>query len=163
MNSPNYFVAIFGDPQPPGKNAVESGEYHPIAKYTLSQIQTGDLMLLYCTSGYLGYSMKIPGIGVVLNTDGESVKYRWLPFKEPIAESSIHKAFTAPDQEKFGNRRFTSHQLFEISPKSFSGTVVNQQIDWPNIEQLARTQISDTTQHSAVSIQPSQLRHSPQV
>jgi hypothetical protein len=132
MNSPKCFVAVFGDPQPPAKNAVESGEYRPIAKYTL-QTQTGDLMLLYCTSTYPGHSMEIPGIGVVLNADGESVKYRWLPFKEAIAESQIDKAFTPEDRKKFRDRRFASHQLFEISPKSFSDTITNHEIAWSNV------------------------------
>ena len=87
----------------------------PIAKYTLSNIQTGDVMLLYCTLRYSGQSMKIPGVGVVLSTDAESVAYRWLPFKDPLAESWVDKAFTDSDRKKFGDRRFSSHQLFEIS------------------------------------------------
>lgn len=133
MNSPRCFVAVFGDPKPPGKNTVKSGEYHPIAKYTISRTQIGDLMLLYCTSGYSGYSMKVPGIGVVLNTDGESIKYRWLPFKKPIEESWIDQAFTAADRKKFGERRFPDSQLFEISLKSFSDAIANQEIDWPSV------------------------------
>jgi len=76
--------------------------------------------------------MQIPGMGVVLTTDAETVRYRWLPFKEPILESSIAKTFTQPDHNKFGDRRFSSHQLFEISLASFSATVTNHDIDWPN-------------------------------
>jgi hypothetical protein len=76
---------------------------------------------------------KVPGIGVALSTDAESVGYRWLPFKEPIAESWIDKAFTHSDRKKFGDRRFSSHQLFEISSKSFSDTIANHEIDWPNV------------------------------
>ena len=112
---------------------MESGEYRPIAKHTLSNIQAGDLMLLYCTSSYPGQSMKIPGIGVVLGTGAESVEYRWLPFKDPIAESCIDKGFSDSDRKKFGDRRFSTRQLFEISSRSFSDTVANREIDWPGI------------------------------
>jgi hypothetical protein len=137
MNSPKFFVAVFGDPQPPGKNTVESGEYHPIAKYRLSGIQAGDLILLYCTSSYWQFSMKIPAIGVVLGSDSESVKYRYLPFKEPIDGSRMSEAFTPVDREKFSPkvRRFPPHQLFEISAASFVDTVADQQIDWSSIAQ----------------------------
>jgi hypothetical protein len=133
MNSPKCFVAVFGDPQPPRKNRVESGEYRPDPRYAPFQTEPGHLMLLYCTGSYPRHSMKIPGIGVVLSTDGESVKYRWLPFKEPIAKSRIDEKFAPADLEKFGDRRFSSRWLFEISLKSFSDTAANQEIDWPNV------------------------------
>jgi len=133
MNPPKFFLAVFGDPRPPGKNTVESGEYRPIARYRLSEIRTGDLMLLYCTLMYPGHSMKIPGVGVVLDKDNELVRYRWLPFREAIAESRTHKTFTADDRKKFRNKRLASQQLCEISSDSFLGTVENQQIDWSSV------------------------------
>jgi hypothetical protein len=73
MNRPKCFVAVFGDPQP-GKNRVDSGEYHPDSRYAPFQTEPGHLMLLYCTGSYPRQPMKIPGIGVVLSTDRESVK-----------------------------------------------------------------------------------------
>lgn len=80
-------------------------------------------MLLYGTSSYPGRSMQIPGIGVVLSTDSEWVRYRYLPFIEPIPKSRIDAAFDPIDLDKFKNIRFSSHWLFEISRNSFSGTV----------------------------------------
>jgi hypothetical protein len=32
MHSPNYFFALFGEPNPPEKDRVESGSYHPHPK-----------------------------------------------------------------------------------------------------------------------------------
>ena len=77
--------------------------------------------------------MQIPGIGVVLSADSEWVRYRWLPFKEPIPKARVDAAFEAIDLEKFGNIRFSSHWLFEISVKSFSDTVADQDIEWPSV------------------------------
>jgi hypothetical protein len=133
MNSPKFFVAVFGDPQQPRKSLVESGEYDPDPRYAPFPTGPGDLMLLYCTSSYPGRSMQIPGIGVVLSTDSKWVRYRYLPFIQPIPKSRIDSAFDPADLDKFKNIRFSSHWLFEISRNSFANTVANQQIDWPNV------------------------------
>lgn len=133
MNSPKCFVAIFGDPQPPRKNRVESGEYHPDPQYAPFPTDSGDFILLYCTGSYPQRFMQIAGIGVVLSTDSESVKYRWLPFKEPIPKSQIDVAFEPADLKRFGNIRLSSHWLFEISLKSFCDTVASQKVDWPDV------------------------------
>ncbi len=130
---PKFFVAIFGDPQQPNKSLVESGEYDPDPKYAPFPTKPGDLMLLYCTNSYPGRSMQIPGIGVVLSTDRRWVRYRYLPFAVAIPKSRIDAAFDPTDLDKFKNIRFSSYWLFEISRSSFSGTVANQQIDWPNV------------------------------
>ncbi len=130
MNSPKFLVAVFGDPQQPQKSLVESGEYDPDPKYAPFPAGPGDLILLYCTNSYQGRSMQIPGIGVVLTTDSQWVRYRYLPFTAPIQKSRIDAAFDPGDLEKFKNIRFSSHWLFEISRMSFSGTVASQQLDW---------------------------------
>jgi hypothetical protein len=130
MKSHKYFVAVFGDPQQPGKSLVESGEYNPNPRYAPFQTNPGDVMLLYCTTTYPQRSMQVPGIGVVLSTDIERIEYRWLPFEEAIPKSRIDSAFEPSDLAKFGNIRFSSHWLFEISQPSFSGTIANRGIDW---------------------------------
>ena len=132
MNSPRFFVAVFGDPQQPRKSLVESGEYDPDPRYPFPT-SPGDLMLLYCTSSYSGRSMQIPGVGVVLSTDNEWVRYRYLPFTVPIPKSRIDAAFDPIDLDKFRNIRFSSHWLFEITRISFANTIANQQVDWPNV------------------------------
>jgi len=133
MNSPMYFVAVFGDPQQPNKSLVESGEYNPDPQYAPFPTKPGDVMLLYCTGSYPQRFMQIPGIGIVLSTDRQWIKYRWLPFKEAIPKSRIDKAFEPTDLVKFDNIRFSSHWLFEISRLSFSGTIANQEVDWDKL------------------------------
>jgi hypothetical protein len=133
MNSPKCFVAVFGDPNQPSKSLVESGQYDPDPKYTPFPTVPGDLLLLYCTNAYPGRSMQIAGIGVVLSTDSQWVRYRWLPFKTPIPKSRIDGGFDPADLKKFGNIWMSSHWLFEISLKSFYSTVANQEIDWPKV------------------------------
>jgi len=130
---PRYFVAIFGNPQPPDKSLVESGVYDPDPKYAPFPTAPGDVMLLYCTSSYTQYSMEIPGVGIVLHTDKEWIKYRWLPFKEVISKEKIDQSFEPADAEKFRNIRFSSHWLFEISQRSFSRTVTAQIIAWDKL------------------------------
>lgn len=131
MNSPKCFVAIFGDPQQPNKSLVESGEYDPDPRYAPFGCQPGDLMLLYCTNSYPGRPTQIVGIGVVLGSDSKLVKYRWLPLRESIPKARIESGgFEREDLEKFRNRRFSSHWLFEISLKSFANTVAQNEVDW---------------------------------
>jgi hypothetical protein len=133
MKRLKYFVAVFGDPQPPQKTAVESGEYAPDPKYAPFEAEPGDVMLLYCTSSYPRFSMQIPGIGIVLSADSEQILYRWLPFNDAIAKSQIDKSFEPTDVRKFGNVRFSSHWLFEISQVSFNQTVEGQSINWDRV------------------------------
>jgi hypothetical protein len=130
MSSPKYFVAVFGDPQQPNKSLVESGQYDPDPKYAPFPTRPGDIMVLYCTGGYPQRFMQIPGIGVVLSTDTQWIRYRWLQFKEAIPKSRIDGAFEPQDVEKFKNIRFSSHWLFEISQTSFSRTIADQDVDW---------------------------------
>ena len=77
--------------------------------------------------------MQIPGIGVVLGTDSQWVKYRYLPLIQPIQKSQIDAAFDPIDLDKFKNIWMSSHWLFEISRSSFLATAANQQIDWPQV------------------------------
>jgi hypothetical protein len=124
MNPPKCFVAIFGDPQQPNKSLVESGQYDPDPRYP-SESQPGDLMLLYCTSSYPGRSMQIVGIGVVLSTDPQWIRYRCLPFHEPIPKSRIDAEFEPGDLKKFRDIRFSSRWIFQISLTSFADTIAD--------------------------------------
>ena len=117
MNSPRCFVCVFGDPQPPGKDLVESGVHHPKLGYAV-HTSPGDILLLYCTGSYPRHPWSVPGIGVVLGIDQESISYRWIPTRQPIPKSQIDAAFEPNDRNKFKNIRFDTHWLFEISLKS---------------------------------------------
>lgn len=132
MNSPTCFVCVFGDPQPPGKDLVESGVHHPKSGYAL-HVNPGDILLLYCTGSYPKHPWSVPGIGIVLNADQQSIKYRWLPMRHPIPKSRMDAAFEPDDKGKFNNIRFDNYWLFQISLKSLAGTVANQEIDWPSV------------------------------
>jgi hypothetical protein len=46
LTQPRYFEAVFGDPQPPHKDVVESGAYHPNAEDAPFPVAPGDVMLL---------------------------------------------------------------------------------------------------------------------
>jgi hypothetical protein len=131
MQLPHYYCAVFGDPKPPEKDEVESGVYHPNPKTGTFLTRPGDLLILYCTRGYAGREMEVPGIGVVLDQDDQAVRYRYLPLATPIPKAKIERAFVAADLEKFKNRRFSGFWLFEIASASFSATVDIPEIAWP--------------------------------
>jgi hypothetical protein len=131
MRSPRYFFAMFGNPKPPGKDTVESGIYHPDPKYAPFRTNPGDVLLLYCAGTYREYPMRAPGLGVVLQTDHQSVQYRYLLFSVPILKKGIEQEFDPSDADKFRNRRFAGFWLFQISRESFTRAVGDRGIKWP--------------------------------
>lgn len=134
MNSPKYFVAVFGDPQPPDRDLIESGHhYHPKCRAAHQATAVGDVLLLYCTGTYPKRQWTVPGIGVVLGIDENSVIYRLLPLKHPIPKARMDAALEQNDAKSFGQIRFDTYWFFEISAKSFAEIVKNQEINWPNI------------------------------
>ena len=131
MNNPKYFLAVFGDPRPPGKDVVESGFYHPDPKFAPFPTQRGDLMLLYCTGSYDEYWMRVPGIGIILDVKDIVIEYRYLPLSKAISKDTIDQEFEPNDAKKFKNIRFPSHWLFEISKESIVRVIDNPVIKWP--------------------------------
>jgi len=131
VSSPKYFFAMFGDPRPPEKDTIESGIYHPDPKHAPFPTRPGDVLLLYCTGSYRQYPMQAPGLGIVLHTDNEIVRYRYLTLSQPISKDRIEHEFQPSDADKFKNRRFTGFWLFEISRESFVRAFGNRAIVWP--------------------------------
>lgn len=131
MEKPKYYVAVFGDPNPPYKDTVESGKYHLGIRGTEIPTDPGDIILLYCTGNYPEHFMQVPGIGIVLNKDKEYIYYRYLPLFSPISKDIIDKSFATDDKEKFNNIRFDTYWLFEISRESFSNAMGENSINWP--------------------------------
>jgi len=131
MKNPTYYVAIFGNPDPPEKDNVESGRYHLGIRGTGIPGERGDIMLLYCTGGYAEHYMSIPGIGIILTKTSDSIYYRYLPLVNPIVKDDIDKYFINEDKKKFTNIRFNSYWLFEISRESFFAATENLSIKWP--------------------------------
>ena len=128
---PKYFLSVLGDPKPPDKDEVGSGIYHPDSKYYPFQPEPGDVLILYCTSSYKEYFMRVPGIGIVLAKNDTEINYRYLPLSRPIYKTEIDVKFEGDDKKKFDNRRFSSHWLFEISKNSFLNALSDRIIVWP--------------------------------
>lgn len=131
MNAAKYYLCVFGDPKPPDKDTIESGIYHPNLKFAPFSTEPGDLLLLYCTAGYSGHPMEVPGIGVVLETSNAEIHYRYLPLAETISKDELDRKLDPLDKKKLSNIRFSSHWLFEISRQSFLKAVGDRGVLWP--------------------------------
>ena len=131
MKAPKYYFSIFGDPKPPDKDTIESGTYHPNSKFAPFPTEPGNFLLLYCTAGYLGHSMEVPGIGVILKTTNTEIHYRYLPLTKTISKDELDRKLDPTDKKKLSNIRFSSHWLFEISRQSFLKAVGDRGVLWP--------------------------------
>jgi len=131
MNAPKYYLSVFGDPKPPDKDTIESGIYHPNSRFAPFPTEPGDFLFLYCTAGYSEHSMKVPGIGVVLETTNEEIHYRYLPLTKTISRDELDRKLDPTDKKKLSNIRFSSHWLFEISRQSFLKAVGDRGVLWP--------------------------------
>jgi hypothetical protein len=132
--NPRYFVTVFGDPEKRG-DAVESGTYTAGENYPSFTVQPGDVMLLYCTEEYMVYSLAFAGIGIVLDVIREvpeTIRYRWIPFSQPILRSEMNQAFDAEDLAKMAgsNLRFSTRRVFDISKRSFDALVGQRLTAW---------------------------------
>lgn len=131
MEKPTYYVAVFGKTGPPDKDTVDSGRYPLGIRGSDTPGERGDILLLYCTDSHEDASSSVPGIGVVLTKNKESIYYRYLPFVSPLSKDQIEKTFTYQDREKLTGIRFNNYWLFEISNESFSNTTQGVLINWP--------------------------------
>jgi hypothetical protein len=131
LKKATYYVAIFGNPNPPERDTVESGKYYLGRRVTDLAAERGDILLLYCTGSYIEHCKSVPGVGIVLTKDNESIYYRYLPLSTPIFKDHIDRSFNDEDKLKFSNIRFDSFWMFNISPESFRNTISNVPINWP--------------------------------
>jgi hypothetical protein len=131
MKEPTYYVAIFGNPDPPEKDTVESGRYHLGIRGTDIPGERGDILLLYCNGSYAAHFMSVPGIGVILTKHKESINYRYLPLSKPIPKDHIIRSFTDEDKKKFSNIRFDNFWMFKISRESYCNATKNFSIKLP--------------------------------
>jgi hypothetical protein len=131
MRNPKYYVAVFGKPEPPDKDTVDSGRYYLGKRGIDTPGERGDILLLYCTASYADDFMSVPGIGIVLTKNKDSIFYRYLPFSSPISKDKIDKTFTDEDRIKFTNIRFNTYWLFDISHESFCNATKGLFIGWP--------------------------------
>jgi hypothetical protein len=131
MKKPAYYVAVFGKPEPPDKDTVDSGRYYLGMRGTDTPSERGDILLLYSSASHADNSMSVPGIGIVLTKTRESIFYRYLPFTSPMSKDQIDKAFTDEDRRKFTDVRFNTYWVFDISHESFSNATKGLIINWP--------------------------------
>jgi hypothetical protein len=131
MKKPAYFVAVFGKTGPPDKDTVDSGRYPLGIRGTDTPGERGDILLLYCMASHEENSSSVPGIGVVLTKNKESIYYRYLPFSSPLSKDKIEKTFTDEDRRKLIGIRFNTYWIFDISNESFSNATRGIEINWP--------------------------------
>jgi hypothetical protein len=131
MKKPTYYVAVFGKPVPPEKDTVESGRYPLGIRGTDTPGERGDMILLYRTDSNEGAAVSVPGIGVVLTKNKESIYYRFLPFVSPLTTDQIGITFTDQDREKLTGIGNNTYWLFEISNESFRNATKGVLINWP--------------------------------
>jgi hypothetical protein len=131
MKKPAYYVAVFGKSGPPDKDTVDSGRYPLGIRGSDTPGERGDILLLYCTDSHEDTAGCVPGIGVVLTKNKESIYYRYLPFVYPLSKYQIEKTFTDEDMEKLTGMRINNYWLFEISNESFGNTTKGILINWP--------------------------------
>jgi hypothetical protein len=131
MKEPKYFLAVFGKPELPDKDTVDSGRYYLGQRGTDTPGERGDLMLLYCTATDEEYFMSAPGIGIILTKTKEFIFYRYLPFSLPITKDHIEKTFAEDDANKLKSIRSNTYWLFDISNESFRKATSGVLINWP--------------------------------
>jgi hypothetical protein len=127
MNGPKYFVLVFGDPNLNG-DRLESERYEVGDNYPQFEVRPGDMLLLYCTDGYAGYSKQFAGIGVAVQTNPRLIEYRRIPFEVPIPLRRVDHTFEPADQKSMGEIRFNTRRAFEISMSSFMRTISGQKL-----------------------------------
>jgi len=131
MKEPKHFLAVFGNPEQPDKDPVDSGRFYLGQRGTDTPGDRGDLMLLYCAASDEKYFMSAPGIGIILTKTKEFIFYRYLPISSPIAKDHIEKTFADDDLNKLKSVKSNTYWLFDISDESFRKATSGVSIKWP--------------------------------
>lgn len=131
MKEPRHFLAVFGKPEQPDKDTVDSGRFYLGQRGADTPGDRGDLMLLYCSATDEEYSMSAPGIGIILTKTKEFIFYRYLPFSLQITKDHIEKTFTGDDSSKLKSVKSNTYWLFDISDESFRKATSGVSIIWP--------------------------------
>src|SRR3990170_1421201 len=110
MKKPTYYVAVFGKPEPPDKDTVDSGRFYLGLRGTDTPGERGD---------------------IVLTKTKDSIYYRYLPFSSSISKDQLDNAFTEEDRNKLISIRSNTYWLFDIALESFSNATRGVLINWP--------------------------------
>ncbi len=131
MKTPAYYVAVFGKPEPPDKDTMDSGRFYLGLRGADTPGERGDILLLYGPAGNEGNAMVAAGAGIVLTKTKDSIFYRYLPFSLPISKETVENAFTDEDREKLESMKFNTYWLFDISRDSFGNATRDALVLWP--------------------------------
>jgi hypothetical protein len=131
MKKPAYYVAVFGKPEPPDKDAVDSGRFYLGLRGGDTPGERGDILLLCSAAGDEENAISMPGIGIVLTKTRDAIYYRYLPFPSPISRDRIDTAFTEEDRKKLTSIKYNTYWLFGISRELFSDATRGVLIHWP--------------------------------
>lgn len=131
MKEPKYYLAVFGKPELPDKDTVDSGKFYLGKRGTDTPGERGDIMLLYCTDSDTDYFKSVRGIGVILTRVREFIFYRYLPLSSLISKDKLENAFTGDDKNKLTSIRSNTYWLYDISNESFVNATRGVLINWP--------------------------------
>ncbi|MEW6721592.1 MAG: hypothetical protein AB1346_14190 [Thermodesulfobacteriota bacterium] len=129
MKGPGYFMAVFGTPEPPDKDSVDSGRFFLGQRGADTPGERGDLMLLVHSADDDRF-MTATGVGVILTKTGGFIFYRYLPFSSPIPGSRLEEAFDKNDANTLKGIRPNSYWLFDLSGESFRNAAGGSSVDW---------------------------------
>jgi len=126
MNMPNTesyrcYFAVYADPTAPGHVTIEGGCFGN--RNTPKNMVIGNMVLLYCTSSYLGHAKTIPGIGLVtlVNHPVAGIPVRLPAVRGVVPLEFVRFAITIEARVRLANIR--REWLFQISRESFSAIV----------------------------------------
>ena len=123
-----YYLTAFG-PDHYKQHPVEDGVYPhvPGLRYLRNlNVMPGDVMILYCASGYPSHDQEAPGIGVVTsvfpNLAPDVINYQYFGLDKPLGFEEI-KGKT--------NFSLRGNWVREIASASFRKALLDRQINWP--------------------------------
>ena len=130
--TPQYYFVAFGSAHI--NQSIDGGSYgHRSGFIENSNVSPGDVMLLYCTKGYLGHHQEAPGIGVVtgVELDGTRgvINFQYFPLDHPLSLDSAKSAI--PELKDNTNFGFRGNWLRKIASSSFRAALTDKLIDWP--------------------------------
>jgi hypothetical protein len=131
MKNPTYYLAVFGKPEPPDRDTVDSGRFFLGRRGADTPGERGDVMLLCCNAVDAEQGMCATGIGIILTKTKEFIFYRHLPFSSPISKDVLEGAFSTEDRNRFSDIRPNNYWIFDISGESFRSATRGVPIHWP--------------------------------
>jgi len=132
MSALRYHFTMFGKPDPPERDTVESGIYHPFPDtQRIFECDPGAVLLIYCTGAYAQYAQTSPGLGLVFAIDERTVRFHFVPFDKSIDLDELRSGFHEDDRRRLNALHIELHHFREISARSFRRVVADRRLMWP--------------------------------